>query len=513
MKVLLINPPRYYWPYLSDGDNYILPQALPCLAAVLRENDVDVKPIDCLPIKMGWNTLERMIEREQPDVVGVTTSETMFTPEGVKLCNLVKKIDPSIKTVVGGAHFSNLAEESVKKFPIDFVVVGEGEYTLLELVKELDRNNQNLKKVKGLVFKKDKDAIRTKPRPLIENLDDLPIPAYDLMPMKLYGKEKLLFSPGGTTIHHSRGCVHNCKFCVWWVQMSQRKIQNGKEICHPKWRTKSVERTLDEVEILCNKYKKKYLEFVDDTWNVNPDWNIKFAENVKERGLNFKWFGFMRADYILRDEKKGIFKDIVDSGLVKLCIGAERSVDEDLTMFGKKGYSHDITKKCFHLLRDKYPEVFRQGTFILGVRNETKESMYKVLEYAKELDLDFPSFHPITPIPGTETWDIAQKNNWIEEKNYINFDWLTPIMSSEHMTREEIFDTISDLTRKYVTLRWYIRGLTSSSRFKRNMYLWFTAISRRVFFDEIKNKVYKKSSKNKIKNKFTELVKPEWYDS
>jgi len=510
MKVLLINPPRYYWPYLSEGDNYILPQALPCLAAILRENNIDVKPIDCLPLKMGWKTLERTIEKEQPDVVGVTTSETMFTPEGVKLCELAKKIDPSIKTVAGGAHFSNLAEESVSEYPIDFIVVGEGEITLLELAKELEKKEQNLKKVDGIVFKKDGDVIRTKPRKLVENLDDLPMPAYDMMPMKEYGKEKLLFSPGGTTIHHSRGCVHNCKFCVWWVQMSQRKLIGGKEVCFPKWRTKSVERTLDEVELLTKKYKKKYLEFVDDTWNVDPAWSGKFADGVKERGLNFNWFGFMRADYILRDEKAGIFKKIADSGLVKLCIGAERALNEDLKMFGKTGYSHDLTKKCFHLLRDKYPQVFRQGTFIVGVRNETKESMRNLLEYAKELDLDFPSFHPITPIPGTELWDTAVRNNWIEEKNYLCFDWLTPVMSSEHMSRKEIFETIAEITRDYIRPSWYLRGITSKYRFKRNLYLWFTAISMRALKDTIRQRIAKKDG---VKNVFTELVKPDWYDT
>lgn len=514
MKVFLINPPRYYWPYLSEGDNYILPQALPCLAAVLRENDIDVKPIDCLPLKIGWKSLKRMIEREMPDVIGVCTSESMFTPEGIKLCRLVKNIDKKIVTVAGGAHFSNLVDENLKNHPIDFIVIGEGEYTLLELVKEIEKpkSKQNFKKVKGIAFKTGKKLIKTKPRPLIKNLDELPFPAYDLMPMKEYGKEKFLFSPGGTTIHHSRGCVHNCKFCIWWVQMSQRRIEKGREICYPRWRTKSVEKTLEEMELLRYKYKKKYLEFVDDTWNVDLKWNNAFANEIKERGLDVNWFAFMRADYILRDERLGIFKTLVDSGLVRVCIGAERAVTNDLSILGKGGYNTDVVKKCFHLMRNKYPQIFRQATFITGMRNETKESMMKLLEYTKELDPDFPSFHPLTPIPGTDFWKEAIKNNWIEEKDFGKYDWLTPIISSEKLSRKEIFDLTLDISKKYINLRWFLRGLFAPSKYKRNMYLWWLFISLRIVADEIKDKILLRSN-NSNNSFYTKLMKPKWYDN
>ncbi len=510
MKVILLNPPRYYWPYLSEGDNYILPQALPCLAAVLRENDIEAIPIDCLPSKIGWKSLEKIIEKEKPDVVGVCTSETMFTPEAIKACDAVKKIDKNIITAVGGAHFSNLPDDTLKNNPsIDFVIVGEGEYTLLELVKEAEKSKPDFKGVKGLAFRAGKKIIHTPPRPLIANLDELPIPAYDLMPMKEYGKGHFLFSPGGTTIHHSRGCIYNCEFCVWWVQMSERKLVSGKTFCYPRWRTKSVERTLDEMEILRYKYKKKYLEFVDDNWNVDPKWSNSFADSYKERGMDVKWFGFMRADLIMRDEKMGIFKKLVDSGLVKLCIGVERPVDKELNSIGKKAFSSETTKKCFHLLRDKYPQIFRQGTFIVGTRDETTKSMLDVVKYAKEIDADYPSFHPITPIPGTTLWAEAKKNNWIEVKDFSKYDWLTPIMPSKYLSRDEIEDNIFRMNREFVNAKWLIKGLLSSGAYKRNMYLWWLVISMRMFSDAAKEFLLKPVRKPV----FLRYVKPSWYDS
>ncbi len=516
MKVFLINPPRYYWPYLSEGDNYILPQALPCLSAVLRENDIEVKPIDCLPLKMGWKSLKRKIEREKPDVVGVCTSESMFTPEGVRLCRLVKGIDKKIVTAGGGAHFSNFVQESLKSIPMDFIVIGEGENTLLDLVNELEKpkSKQNFKKIKGIAFKNGKKIIRTEPRPLIENLDKLPLPAYDLLPMKEYGKEKLLFSPGGTTIHHSRGCIHNCKFCVWWIQMSERKIVNGKEVCFPKWRTKSVGKILEEIELLRYRYKKRYLEFTDDTWNVDPVWNGKFSNAIKERGVDVEWFAFMRADYILRDDKLGIFKKLVDSGLVRVCIGVERAMSDELSALGKRGYNTNVVNKCFRLMKDKYPQIFRQATFITGLKKETKESMMRLLDYAKELDPDFPSFHPITPIPGTNFWKEAIKNNWIEEWDFGKYDWMTPIISSEYLSREEIYYLNILLHKKFITPSWFIKGLLSKGRYKRNMYLWWLSISLRIFLDEIKDMIVRNdSSDNSTNSLYTRLVKPEWYDS
>jgi anaerobic magnesium-protoporphyrin IX monomethyl ester cyclase len=512
MKVILLNPPRLYWPYLSEYDNFILPQALPCLAAVLRENDIDVKPIDCLPLKIGWKSLEKKIEKEKPDVVGICTSETMFSFECIKAAEMVKRVDKEIVTVTGGAHFSNLTHESLENDALDFIAIGEGEYTLLELVKEIEKTNPRFKNVKGIAFKKDGEVIETQPRPLIENLDDLPLPAYDLMPMSKYGKGKFLFTPGGTTIHHSRGCVHNCKFCAYWVQMAERKIENGKLVLHPKWRTKSVERVMEEVEVLHKKYKKDYLEFIDDTWNTNPKWNEQFADALLERDYDLNWFGFMRADYIIRDEKLGIFKKLVDSGLIHTCIGIERAVDSSLDNLGKSNYSSSATEKCFHLLKKKYPQVFRQGTFIVGLRNETRKSMWELFEYAKKLDLDFPSFHPLTPVPGTAYWDEARKEGWIEVEDFRQYDWLTPIMKSDHLSREEIVDIIYEMNKKYVRLKWLLKGLTSRRKYKRDMYVWWLLVSFKIFLDVMKNR-FKSSEKSDFENEFRSLVKPKWYDS
>lgn len=513
MKVMIINPPRFYWPFMHEGDNYLLPQALPCLAAVLRENDIEVKPLDCLPLRIGWKTLRKIIEKENPDVIGIATSETMFSHEALKLSKLAKEIDSDITTVLGGHHFSALPSETLEQSFVDFVVMGEGDYTFLEIVKQLEKPNPIFKKIKGIGFKNNGKIIITKPRPLINNLDELPIPAYDLMPMKMYGKGPLLWSPGGTTIYHSRGCIGNCSFCACWVHMSERKLTNNNYICYPRWRTKSPKRTVGEVELLYEKYKKKFLVFVDDTWNVDPQWSLEFSNLIKEKGIDVQWYAFIRADFLVRDEEIGVLKNIIDAGLSHVCIGVERASNDELLLLKKGGYNRDVIKKAFDILKNKYPHVFRQATFIAGFRNETKKSLYQLLQYAKEIDADFPSFHPITPVPGTETWNNAIKNNWLEITDFKFYDWMTPLMSSESLSRKEIETILIDMNRKYLTPNRLIKGLMNKGKHKRRLYLWCIVIAAKLILDEMKKKVHQREDdENKKLDYFMKMVKPKWYN-
>ncbi|MBU4478016.1 MAG: B12-binding domain-containing radical SAM protein [Candidatus Omnitrophica bacterium] len=507
MKVLLIRSPRYYWPFINEYDNYLLPQSLPALAAVLRQAGVCVKVVDCMPIKMGWKSLYNFIKNENPDVVGVGDSESMYVDEAIKVFKIAREINLRITTIAGGAHFSNLAHESLNQYAIDFIVRGEGEITLVELVKEISKACPDYMKIDGLVFKQGDKIIETNPRALIDNLDELPLPAYDLMPMDAYGRAKFLFSPGGITIHHSRGCISNCDFCVWWVQMSERKIENGEIKIKPRWRTKSVERTIEEIELLYHKYNKRFLIFVDDSWNIDPDWNNKFAEAILKKSLKLKWFAFLRADCVLRDEKLGIMEKLVKSGLRHISIGGERASNEDLNRLGKKCYEKDIVKEAVHVFNKKYPQVFTQVTFIVGIRGETKESMLKQLSYAKELKVDYPAFHPMTPVPGTKLWEEAKKQGWLEITDFSYYDWSTPVMASEHLSRHEIHDLLYILSKEYATLKWLLNGLLSPYAHKRDMYIWWVLVVLKMVCDSIAGFLNPFNLRQ-----YNRLVKPKWYD-
>ena len=204
MKILLLAPPRRFWPFISDNDNFILPQNLPCLASPLVKEGFSVRIIDCLPLKMGWSSLESFLKDYRPDVVGIGENHALYCDEVLKAFALCKKIDPAVVTVAGGTHFSSLADDYIDTQNIDFIVVGEGEITLLELARHIASGGRDYAKINGLVFKDSWRKIHTQPRALVEDLDSLPMPAYDLLPIEKYGRSRYLFYPGGISIHHGR---------------------------------------------------------------------------------------------------------------------------------------------------------------------------------------------------------------------------------------------------------------------------------------------------------------------
>ncbi|MCL4386552.1 MAG: radical SAM protein [Cyanobacteria bacterium] len=388
-----------------------------------------------------------------------------------------------------------------------FCVRGEGEYSFVNLIKELEKTNPDFNKVCGIAFKENGKVIKTPAQPLIKNLDDLPLPAYDLMPIHLYGKAKFIFDPGGITLHHSRGCIDSCKFCVWWVQMSEEKIKDGKVINIPRWRTKSVPKMMEEIKLLVYKYNRRGYVFVDDSWNISKQWNEEFAETVLRENIKINWFAFMRADFIVRDEKAGVLKKLVKAGLKHICIGVERGSNQELNIMNKPFYSTDIVKECFSILKNKYPEVFRQATFIVGIRDESKKTMLAQAKYAKEICADYPGFHPMTPVPGTEYWEEAKREGYLEITDFKFYDWCTPVISTKYLKRDEVEKLMYTLNKKFTTPLWLIKGLFSRYTYKRKMYIWWLLVFLRVFFRNLLQLV------NPLDwDKITGLVKPKWYD-
>ncbi|MFC1474428.1 B12-binding domain-containing radical SAM protein [bacterium] len=506
MKVLILQPPKYFWPYISSDDNFLVPQALPCLGGAARQAGFDVRLIDCSPMKLGWKSLAREIQNDKPDVIGIGENHALYSHEALKALKLAKEANPDCVTIAGGSHFTNLIEETLVNDYIDFIALREGEETFVELLRRIEGGETDYSGVRGIAYRDNGSVRITPPRPLIDDLDSLPMPAYDLMPMHLYGTSKYLFSPGGCTIHHSRGCVSNCRFCAWWLQMAETSEENGKLVHKPRWRTKSVARTIEEIRLLVEKFNKRCLVFVDEFWNRDPEWSSEFADALIAANLGVEWFAFMRADAIIRDEEQGILEKLVRSGLVHVSVGVERVEKDELKKMGKGFYSEDRTVECFHVLRDKYPGVFRQGTFIVGVRNETRDTILAQADFARKLDLDYPGFHPITPVPGTAFWDEATKNKWIEVTDFSEYDWMTPIISSEFLTREEIEDLLITLSKRFVSIGWFLRGITGRTSYKRKMYVWWLIVTIRVVWDSIKSFM-------PIKTKtYSGLVKPEWYD-
>jgi len=517
-KILLVRPPRYLWPFINESDNFLLPLGLPCIAAAIRNkfSHIEVKIVDCPPLKIGWNSLKKIIMIENPDIIGAG-EEALYHEEAVRLFRLAKEINSSIITIGGGHFFSWMIEHSLNNYPVDIIVRFEGEETIVDLISAL-QNQNDLSNVNGIAYKNNDRIIKTPLRPLIKNLDMTPLPAYDLMPMGRYSPFGYLW-PQSATIEHSRGCIDRCNFCsLWtfWGNKNKTDIEQGELDVLPKYRTKSVERTLEEVDILYKKYNRRYLIWADPTFNVEAKWTDEFCEKLLKRNYkDLHWWAFLRADFALRDEHLGILNKMVRAGMVHPLIGVERECTEDLRKIRKSVYTREMVKEIFSIFKNKYPQVFRQGTFVTCLPFDTRESMLKLVDYAKEIHIDYPAFHPVAPVPGTYLYQMAKENNILEEKEFSRYDWSTPVMRSlTGLTRDDFAKLNMELNKRYVLYRphWLIRGLFSSHKHKRGLYWWFFINTLRMLTLELKDTIFSKKKYEGVTG-FMRLKKPRWYES
>ncbi|MFO8015694.1 MAG: radical SAM protein [Candidatus Woesearchaeota archaeon] len=434
-KILFIRPPRFRWPFHSENSSFWQPLGFASMAAVLRENidDIDVRIIDCPILKKGWKQVPKILRREKPDIICIG-EETVSSNEAVRLIGIARQELPHSTIICGGMYFSFMIKESLESLPIDYIIRGEGEMTLLELVRELKKKNPEPSKIKGLAFRKDRKVIDTGQSQPVADLDKLPFPAYDLLPMKLYGKGARSH-PDFAAIEHSRGCTSNCNFCVLWKVMGKT---NGSGKLTPCYRTKSVKRTIDEVTYLADKYKRKTFNWVDPTWNVDPKWNKKFAEEMIKTGLDVDHSTWMRADFVVRDEQKGIFPKLVKAGMKQVMIGLERTSSHDLRYLDKQGYTYSTTRKAFEVLR-KYPEVLSIATYIYGIPTETRKSMRQFYDSLEEIPFDMGIPLPLTPNPGTKFFDDLDKRKLIDIKDFSYYNFVNPIIRSEKLSRNMIW--------------------------------------------------------------------------
>ena len=514
IKILFIRPPYHLWPIINESDNFLLPLAFPCLAAHLREHipGVEIIICDCLPLKIGWKSLAGIIRRERPDVVGVGDM-TVYMHEGVKALAMAKEILPEVVTIAGGHFHSAMPRYSLEHYPqIDFVVRFEGEETLVELIRTLSTAGDP-SGVKSIAYREDGRIVETEPRPLIDDLDKLPMPAYDLMRIDKYSPFGMLW-PKAITVQAGRGCPYSCEFCSWSALEGEHFLEDGRIKTVPRFRIKSADKVIDEIDYLYREHNIRYLFWVDGTWNMDNEWLDDFCSKVIRRGYRLGWWAFVRADLMIEQDRLGILDKMVRAGLRHTLIGGERPLDEELISLGKTDTRASALVEACHMLDRKYPQVFRQSTFLTGIRNENPESMERLGRFARDAHLDFAAFHPLMPYPGTLLWEKANEEGWIEVRDFRKYDMFFPIMPSEHLTREEISRLTQKLYLDFVRKQplSYLKGMFSPYSIRRRLHWWFLfAINRVLIRDMLLALLGRKRFEGFAA--VNKLWKPRWYDS
>ena len=420
MRVLLLSTPH------PLEESPLPPLSLSYLAAVLAQEGVQVRILDFLVTRYRPEKLRRDLEEYRPQIVGATcvTLNYLIARRMLKAC---KAFDPGIFTVIGGPHVTFALEETLLQSPwIDAIVIGEGERTLVELARAIE-NGKNIHQVPGIAFADGGMVIKTSPRPLIEDLDDLPLPARELLPMARY---RALGTP--CTVITSRGCPYSCIFC------------SGHRMFGPRVRFRSPGLVVDEIEKLQRDFRLPRINIVDDTFTLNHNHTRAVCEEMLRRNLNLKWSVFARVDRISEDLARLMNR----AGCEWVLFGVE-SADEEILKTIKKGTTPDDVRRGVKIAAEAGINVF--NSFILGLPGESRDTAHKSLAFGDELYQKYGAkygFHMLSPLPGTDIYERAEDYGIrILSRNWARYNANEPITETPTMSREMVIEAMSFYNR------------------------------------------------------------------
>jgi len=399
MNILLIQPNyRKIYAYAkSEKITPIFPPfGLAYIAAVLKQNKISVKILEANALNLNHEQIKKEIENYNPDIIGIT-STTALIEEAHEIAKLCPK---KIKVIIGGIHASSMPEETLEKFErFDYLARGEGEFTMLELAK-----GKKINTIKGLSYRKGKKIIHNKDRELIIDLDALPFPARELLPMNLYFSAGAKQQPSDYILS-SRGCPYGCIFCA-------DHLVHGR-----KFRCRSPENIIKEVELLKERGVKDF-DFIDDNFTFIPERVEKFCDLMIEKKLN-KTISWRCSNGIRVDKiNPPLLKKMKEAGCYIVSLGIE-SGNEQILKNMRKNINLEQVRKAVKWCREAGIET--RGLFMFGNLGEDEKTMQDTINFAKLLDLDTATFHITIPFPNTDYWKIIKKEGEIYPKSYRDY--------------------------------------------------------------------------------------------
>ncbi len=414
MKIALVFP-RYKYP---SGDP---PLGIAYIAAYLKENSgCRVELIDTT-FNTSSEYINSVFKHNDYDIIGISSMTSMID-DAIKVAEIAKANNPNSLVIAGGPHPSVLPNETLQNKNIDAVCIGEGESTFLEIV----RNNGNLEGVKGVWFKKNGNILKNPGREPIGELDTLPFPARDLLPMNKYFKNWFQLDsvdPNlvGTSIISSRGCPYNCTYC----QPTLMTLFGNKI------RKRSPENILQEITYLREKYNINAFMFQDDTFIIDKKWALEICDRILDNGLDLKWGCNVRANLVSKD----LLTRMKAAGLRKIFMGIESASQRILDDIYNKRITIEHVKRTVEIAKELELKV--QGYFMLGAPTETVDEIKRTIKFAKTLDIDEATFSITTPLPRTYLYDKIKE---LIVKDYGLFDYYkTPVFrNTTGATPEEV---------------------------------------------------------------------------
>lgn len=389
MRILLINP---YYP-ISETPSP--PLGLAYLAAVLSEAGADVRILDLVVYPYSRPMLQNLLNTFDPQIAGIT-SVTMTFDNAIEVLRDLKQINPEILTVMGGPHVSFCASSTLADHPeLDIIVFGEGERTIVDLM-QTAQNGGAWDQIKGIAYRNESEIRQSAKRELIPNLDTLPHPARQLLPL---GRYRALGMPISMTT--SRGCPFKCIFCA------------GRKMVGDRVRYRSAGNVVEELKRL-SRLDFHQINIADDLFTANKSHCMAVCEEIIKNDLKITWTSFARVDTVSYE----LLVKMKAAGCIAVSFGIE-SANAEILKTIKKGITRDQVVDAVHMCNRA--GITPYASFILGLPGETPDTIKETMDFGqqlKDLGLLF-GFHLLAPFPGTEVRD----NHSSLGINILTHDW------------------------------------------------------------------------------------------
>jgi len=453
LDCLLISPyekiSRY--PYLG----------LAHLAGVLSEKNIKCEIIDCAALKFTTNDVVQYAQEKKPLIIGISMMSMMLR-QCFQLVKALQSGYPEGIIVAGGAHV-NADPYILSKMNVQYGFRGESEIVFSELCEKI-LGDQIPVGIPGLITNNN-GKVEIQPPTLIPDLDVLPMPAYDLLPLDNY------YSPNTNarliSMISSRGCPYNCTYCS--------KLQKTK------FRSISVQKTIAQIEYLLNRFQIGWIEFVDEIFTLDRKRIITLCEGIINNKLQFRWGAGTRADRIDED----LVQLMHQAGCQKLAFGVE-SGSESVRFNGNKKITNE---QYFHAIDIcKKNGIKTMGDYIFGHPNETKTDMQKTIRFALKLPTDIAYFHKMIPLPNSELFDKAVNKKIIAKDIWTTFmldESSYPIFYPDSVSQQEM-----DKMYKVAWMRYYFSWKRMRSNLKLILKPKLLLRSIIAFFSSIKKSRY-----------------------
>lgn len=441
-KIALVNT-----PLLQKAGHHPLfpPLGLAYMAAVLEQNNFEVKIVDCPVSEMDHEKLGKELDSFHPTIVGIGAM-TPIIESALKSAHVAKEVCPDAKVVMGGPH-TTFADKQIlaEEKDVDIIVRGEGEETLLELA-NLSPELQKIGDIKGITFRKDNQIIQSPSRTFIQDLDALPLPAYKYIPMKRYRITGMKLLP----IISSRGCPFQCSFCV------------ASQMFGARYRARSPKNVLDEMEWLKSEYDAEGIAFQDDTLTFDKSRALEICDGMIERKLKLPWGCSSRADVVTKE----VLAKMAKAGCDEICFGVESGSQKIRDSLKKRV----TTEQCTNAVKwAKEAGIFVTVSVIIGYPGETKETLQESFDFLRKVEPDDVWLCHATPYLGTELRTLVESKGWKMAEDWKIYNTMNPIFEDPLLPAKEIAEMRKKFYDKFYGPH-YIMRQAVKGYVKGNMY-------------------------------------------